>query len=276
MSECESFQKQYNWNFFISISLCVGIFISYIPQHIRIIQRKSSEGISPWFLLLGITSGFCSFFNILLVSKDIYHCCTLISPGNCFSASLGILQISVQAFAATLILVFALIFTRNQTLEPKDDYYRLQQVGKICLSFFLCAGCLALYTFCSKTKDEVSILANCFGVLGALLAALQYLPQIYTTTHLQHVGSLSIPMMCLQTPGGFAWSASLAAREGTKWSSWLPFFTAACLQGILLTLAIYFEFKNKRLARETQKLINGIETTYNTSNNPEITSLIEA
>lgn len=258
-SQCAAFESNFDLNFYISLFLCVGIFFSYVPQYIRIVIRKSSEGISPWFLLLGIISSFCAFFNILLVSKSIYQCCSEITTGQCFSASLAIIQITVQSLASALVLILALIFTRNQNMEPKEEYYRLQYTGKICLSFFVCVGALSFYTYHHGTVEDTSILANILGVIGAILAAAQYFPQIYTTTHLQHVGSLSIPMMCLQTPGGFLWSATLAAREGTKWSSWLPYFTAAVLQGTLLALAIYYEYSNKRFEKDTRRLLDGAE-----------------
>jgi uncharacterized protein with PQ loop repeat len=94
--------------------------------------------------------------------------------------------------------------------------------------------------------------ANFLGVLAAILASVQYFPQIYTTFRLQCVGSLSIPMMCIQTPGSLVWAASLAARKGwSGWSIWGVLVVTACLQGTLLTMAIYFEYfgpNNKREA----------------------------
>ena len=44
-------------------------------QHYRIINRKSSEGISPYFLLLGGTSSSSAFLNILILQKEILQCC---------------------------------------------------------------------------------------------------------------------------------------------------------------------------------------------------------
>lgn len=273
--ECSQYETPLDWNFALSINLCVGILVSYIPQHIRIIKRRSSEGISAWFLLLGITSGFCALFNILLVSRDIYACCRVISAGNCFSSSLGILQIFVQSFASVLILVFALTFTHNQPLEPKEDYKKLQFAGKTCLTFFTLGAALSTYVYFANEGKNVRFFANILGVLGAVLAGLQYFPQIYTTTHLKHVGSLSIPMMLIQTPGGFLWSASLAMRKDTIWSSWLPYFTAACLQGILLVIACYYEIKNKNAAKRTAEQVEEAqETSERETNVTETTPLI--
>ena len=75
--------------FTISLGLAFGIVLSYLPQvplppfsnrqvnkqHYRIIHRKSSEGISPYFLLLGGTSSSSAFLNILILQKEILACC---------------------------------------------------------------------------------------------------------------------------------------------------------------------------------------------------------
>lgn len=89
--------------------------------------------------------------------------------------------------------------------------------------------------------------ANFLGIMAAILASIQYLPQIHTTWRLRCVGSLSIPMMCLQTPGGYVWAASLAARLGKEgWSTWGVYIVTASLQGIVLAMAIYFEYINPK------------------------------
>ncbi|KAK7734931.1 hypothetical protein SLS53_007708 [Cytospora paraplurivora] len=81
------------------------------------------------------------------------------------------------------------------------------------------------------------------GILAAVLAAVQYIPQITMTYQLKHVGSLSIPMMCIQTPGGFLFAASLAVRLGwAGWSTWGIFLLTAVMQGTLLSMALYYAF----------------------------------
>jgi hypothetical protein len=83
--------------------------------------------------------------------------------------------------------------------------------------------------------------------MATVLAAIQYLPQIWMTWNLGHVGSLSIPMMLIQTPGSFVWSGSLAARLGLAgWSTWGVFLVTGCLQGCLLIMGIYFEVQARR------------------------------
>jgi uncharacterized protein with PQ loop repeat len=62
--------------------------------------------------------------------------------------------------------------------------------------------------------------ATFLGVLSTVLAAFQYLPQIFHTARRKLVGSLSIPMMCIQTPGSFVFVFSLVMREGVNWTTW--------------------------------------------------------
>jgi PQ loop repeat len=72
--------------------------VSYLPQHYRIISRRSSFGLSPYFVLLGTTSGTCQFANILVLprSRADVACCKEISGFACFAGLLGIAQVGVQ------------------------------------------------------------------------------------------------------------------------------------------------------------------------------------
>jgi hypothetical protein len=106
--------------------------------------------------------------------------------------------------------------------------------------------------FAIRQPSALHAWANFLGILAATLASIQYFPQIYTTYRLRCVGSLSIPMMCIQTPGSLVWAASLAAREGAKgWSVWGVLLVTASLQGTLLVMAIYFEYFGPDSKRKT-------------------------
>jgi hypothetical protein len=99
--------------------------------------------------------------------------------------------------------------------------------------------------------DHLQGWANFLGVLSTILASIQYFPQIWTTYQLKRVGSLSIPMMCIQTPGSFLWSASLASRLGPAgWSAWGVYLVTGTLQGTLLVMGSYFEYNHAKKERE--------------------------
>ncbi|KAG5416691.1 hypothetical protein I9W82_005655 [Candida metapsilosis] len=92
------------------------------------------------------------------------------------------------------------------------------------------------------TTTVLFSIANVNGLLSAALTVVKYVPQIYTTYTLKHPGTLSIGMMCIQTPGGFVFAATLIFTKGSHWSSWVSYLVAACLQGTLLSLCIYYEY----------------------------------
>lgn len=96
-SGCAALMNPSLINLFFSSIILIGILISYLPQHHRIISRGTSEGISPLFLLLGVTSGTCSFANILILSRGVLGCCgDGIGAFNCFAVSLGVVQVGMQ------------------------------------------------------------------------------------------------------------------------------------------------------------------------------------
>jgi uncharacterized protein with PQ loop repeat len=91
--------------FALSVVIVVGILVSYLPQHLRIIIRRSSEGLSPYFVLLGTTSSTFAIANILTLPKSQANieCCYYISRFACIAGLLGIAQVAVQWGCFTLV-----------------------------------------------------------------------------------------------------------------------------------------------------------------------------
>ena len=75
---------------------------------------------------------------------------------------------------------------------------------------------------------------------------LQYIPQLVQTYRSRLVGALSIPMMCIQTPGGVLMVLSIVLRPGTNWTSWITFAVAAILQGLLLAMCLIWKVKQHK------------------------------
>lgn len=150
------------------------------------------------------------------------------------------------------LLLFVIYFPRatspidpvssESSAEDGPTYRTALSVTAICL-FHALVTIIISTAFAIRQPTALAGWANFLGILAAVLASIQYFPQIYTTLRLRCVGSLSIPMMCIQTPGSLVWAASLAAREGMKgWSIWGVLVVTACFQGTLLVMAIYFEY----------------------------------
>ncbi|RMZ85659.1 hypothetical protein DV737_g653, partial [Chaetothyriales sp. CBS 132003] len=259
-------------NFAISLLLFIGILVSYLPQHIRILVRRSSFGISPYFVLLGVTSGTCAFANILVLpaSRADMACCHEISGFACFAGLLGVAQVGMQwSCFAVILLLYLVFFPRPDGptkpahhADPAHPTFRTAVVvAIICVLHAILVIILSCH-FVLVHPSGLQTWANVLGISATVLASIQYFPQIYTTYVLKRVGSLSIEMMCIQTPGSFVWAASLAARLGPQgWSAWGVYCVTGCLQGTLLVMGICYEVahwrREKRDLQERMGLANG-------------------
>lgn len=64
----------------------------------------------------------------------------------------------------------------------------------------------------NSSLEEIQAWATFLGVTSAGLAVIQYLPQLYKTYRIKLVGAISIPMMCIQTPGAVLMVLNIALR----------------------------------------------------------------
>ena len=159
---------------------------------------------------------------------------------------------SVLTLGLTSLFLFLLFYPRATPLTPpkhpstQPSYATALLVTITSIVHFI-ATFTASVIIASLYPDRLQSWANTLGILATVLASIQYFPQLYTTFRLKKVGSLSIPMMCIQTPGSFVWAGSLAARVGRKgWSAWGVYVVTGCLQGVLLGMGIYYEVLDRR------------------------------
>ena len=99
------------------------MLISYLPQHYRIISRGTSEGISPYFILLGVTSATSGFANILTLpqSRQDVGCCKELDTFHCMAGLLGIAQLGVQWICFAFMLVPCLPVVALSAANPGVD-----------------------------------------------------------------------------------------------------------------------------------------------------------
>ena len=158
------------------------------------------------------------------------------------------------------LLLFLLFFPRASPMEPSSTNSSAQPSYKTAILVTTACGINALLTLVVSflvihlAPASLQGYASALGVAGTLLAGAQYFPQIFTTWRLQSVGSLSIPMMCIQTPGSFVFAGNLAARLGwAGWSTWGLFIFTGILQGTVLAMGISFAIRDRRKRREMEE-----------------------
>lgn len=240
---CIRYEGASTANFIFLVLITIGIFISYVPQYHRIYVKKTSEGLSTNFLLLGSCSSIFTLTNIVLISSTARTCCRrgLLTPFNCINSQLNLIQIGLQCICAIMILVLVLLLTRNSIKQDKVEYKANVKVGQFVLLHGIASIIQIMVGFLTNDGILVTI-ANINGLLSTLLTIIKYVPQIITTYHLKHPGTLSIGMMCIQTPGGAIFAITLYFTKGSHWSSYISYFVAFILQGILLTMCFYYEY----------------------------------
>ncbi|KDQ54104.1 hypothetical protein JAAARDRAFT_182472 [Jaapia argillacea MUCL 33604] len=272
----ETCQPHHDWfTALLTSGLCAGLVISYMPQHLRIINKKSSEGFSPWFLLLGSTSSASALLNMITMQWGVIRCCPVLSLGSCIEMTAGLFQVFLQWFLFTVILVLYMMYfpphlkyaqidvDTNDDLGQrliktpiKSDDWRLSitlsWVVFIHLAFITFVTFLLLLTNYplpsgEETTEQILHWATFLGVTSAILAAIQYMPQLVHTYRVKVVGALSIPMMCIQSPGAVLMVLSIALRPGTNWTTWITFAVAGIMQGSLLIMCIIWTFRQRRL-----------------------------
>lgn len=64
----------------------------------------------------------------------------------------------------------------------------------------------------TSMSHPIEVWAGFLGLSSALLAAIQYAPQLAHTYRTKLVGALSIPMMVIQSPGAAVMVLSIALR----------------------------------------------------------------
>lgn len=249
-------------NLIISVIIACGIVASYIPQHMRIHRRRSSEGLSPFFLLLGVTSCTNSLINIAVLQWNVLRCCSSLSLGICLANSLGVIQLLLQwAMFTTTLILFLIYFPRPNyfpvtsgrvpVAKPIPRHtslgWSLSLAVSIVAIIHLISFSAVSLSFLRKsaTREKAILWANWLGASAMVLSALQYLPQLWTTYRKGSVGSLSLLTLAVQAPGSFVFAYSIAQRPGTRWSSWVLFVVTGCLQFILAGLCVYFRSKHR-------------------------------
>lgn len=273
MSTCSDYLTVKKTDFILAWVLTVGIYISFVPQHVKVIKRRTSEGLSPSYLLMGSISAFASFVNMYLVTVPARHCCThTLNAYQCANAMSGYVQVGVQAIGYCLIIVLCVYLTKNSPNQSAHEYkliyrYFLFFVLYVVICFI---ACIVIVHAPGQQRARVPF-ADFSGVLSTILQVLQYIPQLWTTFKLSEPGSLSIPSMVIQVPGTFYWAYSLYDDPASKWSSYVPFFAAASLQAILLLLCIYYKIYHRiEKARQQPLRPADVENTQNNANSTSV------
>ncbi|KAF8752033.1 hypothetical protein RHS01_07734 [Rhizoctonia solani] len=273
----------------LSSGLITGLILSYVPQ------KQDIGRAEPLVSIIG-----------KYISGGGIHQRT---AGACLESVLGVIQVFFQWFMFSGIFVLYLLYfpahLKFVTIKPqphpghapecdcetcelalKGEYIESTSEWKmsvvlacIVAAHFLISLFTTFFVVLNDDRDlgdnttppnrRVTAWATFLGLSSTILCLVQYTPQLYRTWHAKTVGSLSIPMMCIQTPGAVLMVLSIALRqepspvffpltaqilidifvhrEGTDWTSWATYAAAGIMQGMLLLMCLRWKRRQTKL-----------------------------
>lgn len=252
-------------NLVLTVFVTIGIVCSYIPQHIKIIRNRSSEGLSDYYLFLGAVAMCALMMNTLILQYGYFGCCKVLDFGPCLVNLLGVVQIGAQWLCYLVLFTLYVVFfpldkryiaslSGSRRMHSSHEWMRTKRLSTILAVYFVGIAIMTmvfLEVFGDGQSSEISeYTADVFGLLSMVCSTIQFAPQLYKTFKSKTVGALSIPSMCIQTPGSFLFVFTLAMRPGINVTTWITYLITGLLQGTLLIMCLIWHFRGKRLARE--------------------------
>jgi len=248
--------------FVISCLLMAWLFAANFPQWARIASRKSAEGLSTLYILLGSLSGVCAVGNILVLpSTDVdMECCRTNSAFACINGLLGILQV-IFGIACFWVVLFMYVYYSEEEADaeihhrrasisgPQRTFRRARRAWIVLIVVCCFAFTILLISaiIVRRFPWVAQTWADTLGVGVALLACVQWLPQVLTTWHLKTLGSLSLLSLAISTPYSWIFGISMIMRVGIQgWSVWIVYMLVGTMQLVLIATGVAYKIRDSR------------------------------
>jgi len=155
-----------------------------------------------------------------------------------------------------LFLWFHHIKTKEDIMNFKLSVYFFQGILGMTLGFSMLG--FLMYFVIHFDGSVIMSYGKVIGLLSSILTLVQWLPQIYTTWKLRHPGSLSLPMLFIQTPGSVI-VIFFQITVGSDVTTWFPYVVTFISQASLIVMCFIFICQEQvtYLPDESDKLILG-------------------
>lgn len=238
------------------------VLAANFPQWARIVSRKSAEGLSTLYILLGSLSGVCAVGNILVLpSTDVdMGCCRTNSTFACINGLLGMLQV-ILGIACFWVVLFLYVYYAEDEADaeihhrrasisgPERTFRRARRAWHVLLAVCCFAFTILLISaiVVRRLPWVAQTWADMLGIGVALLACVQWVPQVLTTLHLQTLGSLSLVSLAISTPYTWIFGISMVVRVGFQgWSVWIVYMLVGTMQLILIATGVTYMLRDRR------------------------------
>jgi uncharacterized protein with PQ loop repeat len=226
--------------------LLVGVCAAYVPQVVEIVLKKSSDGVSGFFVVLALLSASCTAVNAIITFWPGLMCCKTTELGLCIAIQLPLLQL-------VLPLLFSFVVLGAYAHYSVPNRNRGCAALGASMLFTLAAFCAPLFMVLANdgTRAQAVVYATVAGLAGGVLAMVTFLPQIVTTNKLKRKGSLSVPALVVMFVGNWIVAAYLLLNDGgfslVSIALVSQNFVTAIEIGVLLAMLVVFALRRRRL-----------------------------
>eukprot|EP01117_Protostelium_nocturnum_P017856 TRINITY_DN7345_c0_g1_i1.p1 TRINITY_DN7345_c0_g1~~TRINITY_DN7345_c0_g1_i1.p1 ORF type:complete len:280 (-),score=76.44 TRINITY_DN7345_c0_g1_i1:17-856(-) len=238
-----------NWSIAAGIVLIAGSVLAIFPQHISILMKRSTEGISPFWVFLSQLNQFSALINSLLLNFPIIRSCSVISFSVCAQNLLVVWQFFGIWISSLPLYMWLFLFT-SKTNSPGDwRFTKWSYVVFLAYSFFVVLTSGLLLEHFGDCSNKVIYFGRAMGIISILFTAIQWAPQLWRTFKSKSGGSFSVLMLLIQIPGNSAVVYYLAIISKQDPSTWVSFVLSIFAQSLLLFMIFYFRFTNRKRVR---------------------------
>ena len=241
----------------IIIQVCVvtGCIISSIPQLSKVVEKRTSFGLSGLFAALTSFGHLLVIMNYICLHNSDFVGLLQISPAKAWKRFLTFLHFfTLWILFYPIIPLYIQFFDkakRRNTGHPgsnRADYitnvvYLMLYLLMVILLFSLFTGLSERFGFGSAVTLNTG---KVLGTASSVLSLIHYLPQFYTTCKIKGMGSLSLIMLCIQAPGGIISAVTMALGQNEHWTTFMCILCSAIQQLILLIVCLYYEYCYKK------------------------------
>jgi len=107
----------------IALLIIVGTIISYIPQYLIIVKKKSSDGLNTIMLGISLFSSFLTATNSGILKWPLVVCCQDLSSAECVLNNLATEQLMISVFCVFVLYLLAVIYFPRVPLNYDSRFY---------------------------------------------------------------------------------------------------------------------------------------------------------
>ncbi|KAL7715104.1 PQ loop repeat protein [Entamoeba marina] len=231
----------------IGILILLGTVLSVLPQYVKLIQKRDSSGLSPFYLLIQFINQVTAVANVCITNATYIHSCPYVGYSKCLPVLISWLQAVLLSCVYLPQIFFYLAFFPNR----KD--WSLFKLPLICTPFVVLFGAICYASvplfevFDGECGVGTSLFGNIYGIVATICVIIQWSPQIVMTFMRKGAGALSLVMFCITAPGMIILSLYMIFITKQSVSTWLSNAASAIQQTILWILLLYYEIVMKKI-----------------------------